>query len=125
MSDVPTGGRPVFTGPIVPLAVRVPEELATYLELLANINGRSKTDEYRVALENHAINAKSDPRVQTRVQQVIERIEAEAKAKRDVLSSMLASKSAPKATAPKTPPTSDKAAAPATKAPAPGIRPGK
>jgi len=116
MSDVPTNGRPVFTGPIVPLAVRVPEELATYLELLANINGRSKTDEYRVALENHATSAKSDPKVQTRVQQVIERIEAEAKAKRDVLSSMLASKPTTKTAAPKATPAADKSPASPAKA---------
>lgn len=89
MSDPVTNGRPVFTGQPVPLAVRVPEELATFLELLSDINGRSKTDEYRVALENHVIAAKSDKRVQDRVQQVMEDIEREAKAKREVLSSIL------------------------------------
>lgn len=89
MSDPTSTSRPVFTGPPVPLAVRVPEELATFLELLSDINGRSKTDEYRFALENHVIAAKSDKRVQDRVQQVMEDIEREANAKRDVLSSIL------------------------------------
>jgi len=97
MSDPTTNGRPVFTGQPVPLAVRVPEELATFLELLSDINGRSKTDEYRVALENHVIAAKSDKHVQDRVQQVMEDIDREAKAKRDVLSSILGpAKVAPK-----------------------------
>jgi len=89
MSDPITTNRPVFTGQPIPLAVRVPEELARFLELLSDINGRSKTDEYRVALENHVIAAKSDKRVQDRVQQVMEEVEREAKAKRDVLSSIL------------------------------------
>lgn len=89
MSDPTPTSRPVFTGQPVPLAVRVPEELATFLELLSDINGRSKTDEYRVALENHVIAAKSDKRVQDRVQQVMEDIDREARAKRDVLSSIL------------------------------------
>ncbi len=89
MSDPITTNRPVFTGQPVPLAVRVPEELARFLELLSDINGRSKTDEYRVALENHVIAAKSDKRVQDRVQQVMGEVEREAKAKRDVLSSIL------------------------------------
>jgi predicted DNA-binding protein len=88
MSD-PITDRPVFTGQPIPLAVRVPEELARFLELLSDINGRSKTDEYRVALENHVIAAKSDKRVQDRVQQVMDEVEREAKAKRDVLSSIL------------------------------------
>src|SRR3546814_1549762 len=54
-----------------------------------DINGRSKTDEYRVALENHVIAAKSDSKVQARVTEVMENIDREAKAKRDVLSSIL------------------------------------
>lgn len=100
MSDPITTDRPVFTGPPVPLAVRVPEELATFLELLSDISGRSKTDEYRVALENHVIAAKADKRVQDRVQQVMEDIDREAKAKREVLSSILEpSKSTPKSAA--------------------------
>jgi hypothetical protein len=109
MSDPITTDRPMFTGPPVPLAVRVPEELATFLELLSDINGRSKTDEYRVALENHVIAAKSDKRVQERVQQVMDNIEREAKAKRDVLSSILGpTKAAAKPAAAK--PPSDPAA---------------
>ncbi len=89
MSDIATNGRPVFYGPPTTLAVRVPEELATYLELLASINERSKTDEYRVALENYAVAAKADKKVQERIKSVMEEIDAEAKAKREVLSSML------------------------------------
>ena len=104
MSDPITTDRPVFTGQPVPLAVRVPEELARFLELLSDINGRSKTDEYRVALENHVIAAKSDKRVQERVQQVMDEVEREAKAKRDVLSSILnPAKATAKPAAAKTP----------------------
>lgn len=104
MSDPITNDRPVFTGQPVPLAVRVPEELARFLELLSDINGRSKTDEYRVALENHVIAAKSDKRVQDRVQQVMDEVEREAKAKRDVLSSILSpDKPSPKPTIKVTP----------------------
>jgi|GEM_PF-4601154 hypothetical protein len=104
MSDSITTNRPVFTGQPVPLAVRVPEELARFLELLSDINGRSKTDEYRVALENHVIAAKSDKRVQDRVQQVMDEVEREAKAKREVLSSILGpAKATTKPAVPKTP----------------------
>src|SRR3546814_1333364 len=89
MSAPITTARPRFLDPPTPLAVRVPEELATFLELLSDINGRSKTDEYRVALENHVIAAKSASKVQARVTEVMENIDREAKAKRDVLSSIL------------------------------------
>lgn len=104
MSDPITTDWPVLTGQPIPLAVRVPEELARPLELLSDINGRSKTDEYRVAREHHVIAANSDKRVQDRVQQVMEEVEREAKAKRDVLSSILGpTKATAKPAAAKTP----------------------
>lgn len=50
MSDTSQGSETKFSGPITPLAVRMPEELRTNLDILAQLNGRSTTEECRTAL---------------------------------------------------------------------------
>jgi len=100
MSD-PTTGEQQFFGPITPLAVRMPEDLRTHLDILAQLNGRSTTEECRVALESWVINAKNDPKVAARAQQVADEIEREANAKRAAISSIIGPKSAARP-APKT-----------------------
>ncbi len=82
-------GEHQFLGPVTPLAVRMPEELRTHLDILAQLNGRPTTEECRVALETWVLNAKSDPKVTARAQQVAAEIEREAQAKRDAISSTI------------------------------------
>lgn len=113
MSD-PTTGEQQFFGPITPLAVRMPEDLRTHLDILAQLNGRSTTEECRVALETWVLNAKNDPKVAARAHQVADEIEREASAKRAAISSILGPKSTAKA-APTAKPTADKAAQPTAK----------
>lgn len=107
--EQPTPSRPTFTGPVTPLAVRLPEELRTHLDLLAQLNGRSTTEECRVALETWAIEKLNDPEVAKRAQAAAEKIEREAasklaeleretKAKRNAMAAILsATRTAPKA----------------------------
>lgn len=102
MSDSTAEG-PQFFGPTTPLAVRMPEELRTHLDILAQLNGRSTTEECRVALETWVLNAKNDPKVAARAQEVAAEIEREASAKRAAISSILGPKSAKTPAAPKTP----------------------
>jgi hypothetical protein len=103
MSDSTTGEQQFF-GPITPLAVRMPEDLRTHLDILAQLNGRSTTEECRVALETWVVNAKNDPKVAARAQQVADEIEREASAKRAAISSILGpGKSNKSAPAPKSP----------------------
>ncbi|OJX70201.1 MAG: hypothetical protein BGO95_04180 [Micrococcales bacterium 73-13] len=101
MSDPTKDPGAQFFGPITPLAVRMPEELRTHLDMLAQLNGRSTTEECRVALETWVINAKNDPKVAARAQQVANEIEREAQAKRDAISAILgpAKSGAPKSAA--------------------------
>jgi plasmid stability protein len=89
MSDPTAPEGQQFFGPITPLAVRMPEELRTHLDILAQLNGRSTTEECRVALEAWVLAAKSDPNVTARAQQVADEIEREANAKRAAITSIL------------------------------------
>lgn len=88
MSDTATQGQP-FYGPPTTLAVRMPEDLRTHLDVLAKLNERSTTEECRVALETWVLNAKSDPKVMARAQQVQDKIERDAQAQRDAITSIL------------------------------------
>ncbi len=90
MSDPTKEPGTQFFGPITPLAVRMPEELRTHLDMLAQLNGRSTTEECRVALETWVVNAKNDPTVAA--QKVADEIEREAQAKRAAISSILGPK---------------------------------
>lgn len=75
-------------GPIRPLAVRLNESTRTQLDLIAQLNDRTVTDECRLAIEAWIHKAKADPAIQARAQAVRDEIEREAAGKRDAIAAI-------------------------------------
>lgn len=73
---------------IRPLSVRMTENTRAQLEILADLNMRSVTEETRVALEHWIEQSKSDPKVLERAEQVRAKIEREAETKRGAIDSI-------------------------------------
>lgn len=73
---------------IRPLSVRMTETARVQLEILADLNGRSTTEETRLALEAWIEKSKTDPRVLERAEQVREKIEREAATRRGAIDSI-------------------------------------
>jgi hypothetical protein len=80
---------------IRPLSVRMTETARAQLEILADLNLRSVTEETRVALEFWIEKSKTDPKVLERAEQVREKIEREAATRRGAIDSIF--EGAPKA----------------------------
>lgn len=88
MSDTtPTGHSPAY-GQVKTLAVRVSEDLRAQLDIIAQLNDRSVTEEIRLALEAWIDKSKSDPAVLKRAESVRAEIEREAQTKRNAISSI-------------------------------------
>lgn len=80
------------------LAVRISEDLRAQLELIAQLNDRSVTEEIRIGLEDWIERSKSDPKVLQRADTVRAEIEREAATKRGAIEAIFASsESKPKA----------------------------
>lgn len=88
-------------GPIKPLGVRLNESTRTQLDIIAQLNDRTVTDEVRLAIEAWIDKTKADPAIQRRAKDVHDEIEREAAGKRDVIAAIFAATPAPKA--PRTP----------------------
>ena len=71
------------------LTVRTSEDTRAQLEVLAQLNERSVTEETRLALEHWVEKAKSDPAVLKRAEQVRDEIEREAETKRNAIAAVL------------------------------------
>lgn len=69
-------------GPIRPLSVRITDGLRAQLEVIAQLNDRSVTEEIRLALEAWVETSKSDPKVLQRAETVRAEIEREARPSR-------------------------------------------
>lgn len=67
------------------LAVRMPEDLKAQLDVLAQLNSRSVTEEIRIALESWVRTSKSDPKVLERAEVVRAEIECDAKTKQNAI----------------------------------------
>ncbi len=80
---------------IRPLSVRMTEKARLQLEILADLNGRSVTDETRIALEAWIEKSKTDPKVLERAESVRQKIEREAATRRGAIDSIF--EAAPKA----------------------------
>ncbi|WP_146137568.1 ribbon-helix-helix domain-containing protein [Gulosibacter molinativorax] len=85
------------------LSVRMDEDTRAQLEVLAQLNERSVTEETRVALEHWVEIAKSDVAIHKRAEEVRLAIEREAEAKRNAISAIFGSEA--KAHAKASPPT--------------------
>lgn len=73
---------------IRPLSVRMTETARVQLEILADLNGRSLTEETKLALESWIEKSKSDPKVLERAEQVRSKIEREAATRRGAIDSI-------------------------------------
>ncbi|MCU1580016.1 MAG: hypothetical protein JWP19_2220 [Rhodoglobus sp.] len=90
MSDTSTGfGSSYDPGAqIRPLSVRMTEETRAQLDIIAQLNDRSVTDEVRHALEAWIERSKSDPKVLERANEVKAEIEREAATKRGAIAAI-------------------------------------
>lgn len=73
---------------IRPLSVRMTENQRAQLEILADLNLRSVSDETRAAILHWIEKSKSDPKVRERADQVRAKIEREAATKRGAIDSI-------------------------------------
>ena len=85
MSETTQGG----TAAQKVLSVRTSEDTRAQLEVLAQLNQRSVTEETRIALEYWVEKSKSDPAVRQRAEQVRAEIEREAETKRNAILAVL------------------------------------
>lgn len=74
------------------LSVRTSEDTRAQLEVLAQLNERSVTEETRIALEHWVEQSKSDPAVLKRAEQVRAEIERDAETKRNAINAVLGGK---------------------------------
>lgn len=75
-------------GPVKTLAVRLNESTRAQLDIIAQLNDRTVTDEIRMALEAWIEKTKSDPSVLERAEAVRQEIEREAATKRDAIAAI-------------------------------------
>ncbi|MGH8544744.1 MAG: hypothetical protein ACREX3_14185 [Gammaproteobacteria bacterium] len=84
MSEPTTGGG----GQLRTLAVRITEDLRAQLDVVAQITGRSTTEEIRVALEHWVDKTKSDPAILEKAAQIRAEIEREAQTRRNAITAI-------------------------------------
>ncbi|MFT4259499.1 hypothetical protein [Microbacterium sp.] len=72
-------------GPLRTLAVRITDGLRAQLDVIAQLNNRSVTEEIRLALESWIEASKSDPKVLQRAETVRAEIEREAQTKQSAI----------------------------------------
>lgn len=80
----PAGAYPA-TSQMRTLAVRITDDLRAQLDVIAQLNDRSVTEEIRIALEAWVVTSKSDPKVLARAETVRAEIDREAKTKQSAI----------------------------------------
>jgi hypothetical protein len=78
-------GATAAPSPVRTLAVRISDDLRAQLDVIAQLNDRSVTEEIRIALEAWVVTSKSDPTVLARAETVRAEIEREAKTKQTAI----------------------------------------
>jgi hypothetical protein len=73
------------------LAVRISEDLRAQLDIIAQLTGRSTTEEIRLAIEHWIAKTKSDPDVLKKAEAVRAEIEREAQTRRKAIASIFES----------------------------------
>ena len=107
-----TSGFPQYAGTtsqMRTLAVRITDDLRAQLDVIAQLNDRSVTEEIRLSLEDWIERSKSDPQVLKRAETVRADIEREAQTKRNAIEAIFAKEPAKKATPPSRDAAKDKA----------------
>ena len=90
MSDPTTASSSGYDGDdIRPLSVRMTGNTRAQLDIIAQLNDRSVTEELREALEFWIEKSKSDPKVLQRAEKVRADIESEAAVRRGAIDSVL------------------------------------
>ena len=80
-------------GQIKTLAVRMSEDLRMQLDIIAQLTGRSTTEEIRLALEHWIDRSKSDPAVPRKAEAVRAEIEREAQSRRNAIAAIFSTAS--------------------------------
>jgi len=90
--------KPATTGTpqLRTLAVRITEELRAQLDIIAQLTGRTATEEIRLALEHWIDKTKSDPVVLKKAESVRAEIEREAETRRQAIAAIFSGDQAPK-----------------------------
>lgn len=88
MSESNTTANAIGYGPVKTLAVRANEPTRAQLDITAQLNDRTVTDEIRLALEAWIEKTKSDPSALERAEAVREEIEREAATKREAIAAI-------------------------------------
>lgn len=83
------------------LSLRLDEDIRAQLDVLAQLNERSLTEECRLGLEHWVAKSKTDAGVLARAEQVRAEIERDAEIRRNAITAVLGTTTAPKATRPK------------------------
>ena len=100
MSDQSTAPQYGSSQQLRTLAVRITDDLRAQLDLIAQLNDRSVTEEIRLSLEDWIERSKSDPNVLKRAETVRAEIEREATTKRNAIEAIFAKETPKKATLP-------------------------
>lgn len=82
------------------LAVRITEELRAQLDIIAQLTGRTATEEIRLALEHWIEKTKSDPAVQKKAEAVRAEIERNAETRRKAIAAIFNGEPATKGKSP-------------------------
>ncbi len=85
MSENTPAAGSAASSPVRTLAVRITDDLRAQLDVIAQLNDRSVTEEIRLALESWVETSKSDPKVRARAETVRAEIEREAKTKQSAI----------------------------------------
>lgn len=89
-------------GQLRTLAVRINEDLRAQLDVLAQLTGRSTTEEIRLAIEHWIAKSKSDPSVLKKAEAVKAEIEREAETRRNAIAAIFSGDGKPGAKTPST-----------------------
>ena len=88
MSELPSPASAGTGGQMRTLAVRITEGLRAQLDIIAQLTGRSATEEIRLALEHWIDKTKSDPNVLERAEAVRAEIERDAQTRRNAIAAI-------------------------------------
>jgi len=88
MSEQPTPATAGTGGQLRTLAVRITEDLPAQLDIVAQLTGRSTTEEIRLALEHWIEKTKSDPAIQKKAEAIRTEIEREAQTRRNAIAAI-------------------------------------
>ena len=81
----PAASSPAASSQMRTLAVRINDDLRAQLDVIAQLNSRSVTEEIRIALETWIETSKTDPKVLQRAELVRADIEREAKTRQGAI----------------------------------------